>query len=114
MILVTGGAGFIGANFILDWLAGCTEPLGAGRIISDYVRQIGGTPEATVVGADFKTSVPNAAFANGTMAHALDFDNTWNPPNHPTSPTLPAILALAEKHNFSGAAVIEKFFGSSI
>lgn len=27
MILVTGGAGFIGANFILDWLAGCTEPV---------------------------------------------------------------------------------------
>ncbi|MBS0294180.1 MAG: epimerase, partial [Proteobacteria bacterium] len=22
MILVTGGAGFIGANFVLDWLAG--------------------------------------------------------------------------------------------
>jgi dTDP-glucose 4,6-dehydratase len=27
MILVTGGAGFIGANFILDWLAGGGEPV---------------------------------------------------------------------------------------
>ena len=27
MILVTGGAGFIGANFILDWLRGCDEPV---------------------------------------------------------------------------------------
>jgi dTDP-glucose 4,6-dehydratase len=27
MILVTGGAGFIGANFILDWLAACDEPV---------------------------------------------------------------------------------------
>ena len=27
MILVTGGAGFIGANFILDWLAGSDEPV---------------------------------------------------------------------------------------
>ncbi|MDP1740208.1 dTDP-glucose 4,6-dehydratase [Polaromonas sp.] len=27
MILVTGGAGFIGANFVLDWLAGPNEPL---------------------------------------------------------------------------------------
>jgi dTDP-glucose 4,6-dehydratase len=27
MILVTGGAGFIGANFVLDWLAGSDEPL---------------------------------------------------------------------------------------
>ena len=25
MILVTGGAGFIGANFVLDWLQGCEE-----------------------------------------------------------------------------------------
>ena len=27
MILVTGGAGFIGANFVLDWLAATGEPL---------------------------------------------------------------------------------------
>ena len=27
MILVTGGAGFIGANFVLDWLARHDEPL---------------------------------------------------------------------------------------
>ena len=27
MILVTGGAGFIGANFILDWLAASDEPV---------------------------------------------------------------------------------------
>ena len=27
MILVTGGAGFIGANFVLDWLAATGEPV---------------------------------------------------------------------------------------
>ncbi len=27
MILVTGGAGFIGSNFVLDWLAHCDEPV---------------------------------------------------------------------------------------
>ena len=27
MILVTGAAGFIGANFVLDWLAQCNEPV---------------------------------------------------------------------------------------
>ena len=27
MILVTGGAGFIGANFVLDWLAACNESI---------------------------------------------------------------------------------------
>src|SRR6266571_17092 len=27
MILVTGGAGFIGANFVLDWVNRCDEPI---------------------------------------------------------------------------------------
>jgi dTDP-glucose 4,6-dehydratase len=27
MILVTGGAGFIGSNFVREWLAGCDEPV---------------------------------------------------------------------------------------
>ena len=27
MILVTGGAGFIGSNFVLDWLAAQSEPV---------------------------------------------------------------------------------------
>ena len=27
MILVTGGAGFIGANFVLDWIAATGEPV---------------------------------------------------------------------------------------
>ena len=27
MILVTGGAGFIGANFVLDWLGQTDEPV---------------------------------------------------------------------------------------
>jgi aconitate decarboxylase len=49
----------------------------------------------------------SAAYANGTMAHALDFDNTWYPLNHPTSPTLPAILAIAENYGLSGRRVVE-------
>src|SRR4051812_49360739 len=27
MILVTGGAGFIGANFVIDWFSRCDEPV---------------------------------------------------------------------------------------
>ena len=88
-------------------LAGATEPLGVGRISTEYVRQMGGAPQATVVAGGFKTSMQNAAYANGTMAHALDFDNTWYPLNHPTSPTLPAILAIAEHHRLPGRRVVE-------
>jgi len=88
-------------------LAGATEPLGLGRIVTQYVQDAGGNPQATVIAGGFKTSMVNAAFANGTMAHALDFDNTWYPLNHPTSPTLPAILAIAEHHQLGGKKIIE-------
>src|SRR5688572_7838081 len=88
-------------------LAGATEPLGLGRIVTQYVKDAGGNPQATVIAGGFKTSMVNAAYANGTMAHALDFDNTWYPLNHPTSPTLPAILAIAEHHNLGGQKMIE-------
>ena len=88
-------------------LAGATEPLGLGRIVTQYVRDSGGNPQASVVAGGFKTSMLNAAYANGTMAHALDFDNTWYPLNHPTSPTLPAILAIAENHRIGGRRIIE-------
>lgn len=83
-------------------LAGATEPLGLGRIITDYARDMAGAPQASVIAGGFKTSMTEAAFANGTMAHALDFDNCWYPLNHPTSPTLPVILAIAEHHGSSG------------
>ena len=88
-------------------LAGATEPLGVGRISIQYVNAMGGAPQASVIAGGFKTSLTNAAYANGTMAHALDFDNTWYPLNHPTSPTLPAILAIAEHHGMPGRKVIE-------
>ena len=88
-------------------LAGATEPLGLGRIVTQYVKDAGGNPQASVIAGGFKTSMLNAAYANGTMAHALDFDNTWYPLNHPTSPTLPAILAIAEHHNTGGRKIIE-------
>lgn len=87
-------------------VAGIREPMGIGRVITDYVKSCGGTPEATVLGSAFKTSAADAAFANGTMCHALDFDNTWPPLNHPTSPVLPAILAVAERENLSGRDVL--------
>jgi 2-methylcitrate dehydratase PrpD len=88
-------------------LAGATEPLGVGRISIQYVKDMGGAPQASVIAGGFKTSVTSAAYANGTMGHALDFDNTWYPLNHPTSPTLPAILAVAEHHRLPGRKVVE-------
>jgi aconitate decarboxylase len=88
-------------------IAGADEASGVGRIAKRYVRETAAGSDATVITGGFKSSVAEAAFANGTMMHALDFDNIWYPLNHPTSPTLPAILAIAEKGGHAGRKVIE-------
>jgi aconitate decarboxylase len=88
-------------------IAGAREPLGVGRLSIDYVRASGGAEQSSVIQGGFKTCMQNAAYANGTMAHALDWDNTWYPLNHPTSPTLPAILAVAEHFQLPGDQIIE-------
>src|SRR5689334_9409268 len=88
-------------------LAGATRAPDVTRICIDYVRELGGAPQASVVSAGCRTSMENAAFVNGTLANVLEFDAAWSPPNHPASPTLPAIFAVAEFLQLSGAQVLE-------
>jgi 2-methylcitrate dehydratase PrpD len=81
-----------------------------GKIIIDFVREQGGQPQSGVIGAGFKTSVSQAALANGTLGHALDYDDygvTWV--GHPTVVLLPAVFALAEGNNICGEKVIEAY-----
>ena len=85
-------------------LAGSAEP--AARIVAEYTREMGGAPHCTVFGQGLKTSPVMAAFANGVAGHVLDYEVMWYPPTHATSPTLPGILALAEKHQASGRDII--------
>jgi 2-methylcitrate dehydratase PrpD len=52
---------------------------------------------ATVIGFGFKAAPAMAAFANGAMAHALDYEDTFDPAlMHPNAAVVPAALALAE------------------
>jgi 2-methylcitrate dehydratase PrpD len=83
-------------------LAACVEP--PGRIVLDITREQGGNPTASVVGSNLRTSVVSAAWANGALAHLLDFDDTGF--SHPTACILPAVLAMAEETSASGAAVV--------
>ena len=88
-------------------LAGRMEPSGLADITIRYTQDMGGSEQATVIGGGFKTSMQNAAYANGTFGHALDFDNIAYPNHHPNSPTIPAILAVAEGRELSGKSVLE-------
>jgi len=83
-------------------LAATVEP--AGKMILELTREQGGTPQARVFGFDRRTSAVSAAWANGSLAHLLDFDDTGF--SHPTACILPAALALVEEANASGAQLV--------
>ncbi|MBB5873378.1 2-methylcitrate dehydratase PrpD [Allocatelliglobosispora scoriae] len=89
-------------------LAASTEP-GADAVPSVLraVRRWGGIAESTVVGTGERLPAPVAALVNGTMAHALDFDDTHLPSVlHPSASVVPAALAAAEATGADGDALI--------
>lgn len=75
-----------------------------GRIVLDITREQGGHPTTAVIGSGIRTSTVLAAWANGALAHLLDFDDTGF--SHPTACILPAVLAMAEETGATGAAVV--------
>lgn len=75
----------------------------AARIVVDLIEEEGGHAQASVLGFGLRTTVQNAALANGLLAHLDDFDDTFLPTVfHPSAPTIPAALALAEHRRASG------------
>src|SRR4030043_2036606 len=95
----------IGKRAILDCLGvalgGSRDPLA--RIMTEFLKETGGHPRASVWGKKFKTSSPLAALANGTFGHALDYDDiNRSMRGHPTVPVLPAALAVGAASQASG------------
>lgn len=91
----------------LDWaavgLAGRDEPVS--RIVRDMVLAEAGTPQSTVIGTPQKLPPRAAALANGTISHALDYDDThFAHIGHPSVAVIPAALAVAQARQASGAA----------
>lgn len=73
----------------------------------DYVRETGGHPECSVLGFGGRVAAAQAAFANGAMAHCLDFDDRTAWGAHCGSSAIPAVFALAErKGDVSGKQLI--------
>jgi len=93
----------------LDWLgsayAGCSaEPC---QILSHVIRELGGTPEATVIGSGRRTSCTHAAMANAAFSHAVEMDDLDRGSiYHPAAPIMPAALAIAERENKNGAEFV--------
>ena len=79
------------------------------RIAAEIARQERAREETSVIGQGFRTSALNAALANGTAAHALDFDHSFTIMGQPTAPVAPATFALGETLGASGRQVIEAY-----
>jgi 2-methylcitrate dehydratase PrpD len=69
-----------------------------------------GEGPCTAIGSDIRLAAPWAALVNGTAAHALDFDDNFDPPKaHASAVLVPAILALAEQQGASGRACLDAY-----
>jgi 2-methylcitrate dehydratase PrpD len=93
---------------ILDYLGttvqGSTTDLG--RLIIDFIQEQGGNPQARVIATGIRTASVNAAFANGALGHAEDFDDLGGVGGHPATVLTPTTLALAEELRLSGRDVL--------
>jgi 2-methylcitrate dehydratase PrpD len=88
-------------------LAGAAEP--AARIVQRVVEQDGSGP-CRVLGTALRASAANAALANGTAAHALDYDDMcFVSLAHPSAPLVAAALAAAEVAGASGRALLDAY-----
>jgi len=64
----------------------------------------------TVLGSRDRLAAPWAALINGTAAHALDFDDNFDPAKaHASAVLVPAILALAEQERASGSDCLDAY-----
>ncbi len=109
---VPAGAREVAARALLDTagvtLAGSTEPVA--RIVQALAGEEGGHPSCQVLGTPVRTGAALAALANGTAAHALDYDDMcFVSLAHPSAALVPAALAAGELAGASGAAVLDAY-----
>lgn len=75
------------------------------RIITEFVRDSGAGGRASIIGG-IRTSYAQAAFANGELINALDYDAIGPLTNHTVPYVLPSCLAMAEAADASGKDLI--------
>jgi 2-methylcitrate dehydratase PrpD len=99
-------------NAVLDTvgvtLAGSREP--AARVVQAVALEEGGASRCRILGTPHRTSAGSAALANGTAAHALDFDDMcFVSLAHPSAPLVCAGLAAAEIAEAPGRLLLEAY-----
>ncbi|RPH33098.1 MmgE/PrpD family protein, partial [bacterium] len=95
-------------DFIGVAVAGSREE--SGRLIREYGGRMGGVAGASIIASHQKTSPETAALVNGTMGHALDYDDmSVSPISHPSAFLAPAILAVCENIGASGLEALSAY-----
>src|SRR4051812_15489601 len=78
-----------------------------GQSVREAVLALNPAGPSRILGRGDATTVPGAAFANGALSQALEFDDTHNESIvHMSSPAVAAAFALAESQRVSGADLI--------
>jgi 2-methylcitrate dehydratase PrpD len=95
-------------------LAGAATPFGAA--VRQTATRLGPGGSSHIIGTGEKVSTSAAAFANGALSQALEYDDTHNESIvHMSGPSVAAALALAESAPVSGRRLIEAIvLGSEI
>jgi 2-methylcitrate dehydratase PrpD len=80
-------------------------------IAFDYCKRVGQSEESAIWGTRLRSSAPMAAFANGLLGHAIDFDD-WDAfihAGHPTCMVAAAALSLGEVISSSGKDLLKAY-----
>ena len=98
---------------LFDWfvvsIAGQSEPVS--HIVRNQIKSEGGNEDCSVIGTTQRFPARAAALANGTISHALDYDDThFAYLGHPSVAIMPAALAIGDKTNVKP----EKFWNAVI
>ncbi|MFW5470218.1 MmgE/PrpD family protein [Knoellia sp. CPCC 206435] len=94
---------------LLDVVGISVAALGTGpaQVAHSLASRWGGAAVAVAIGLDDRLPAPSAALVNGTLAHALDFDDTHVPSIlHPSASVVPAALAAAEEARVDGRTLL--------
>ena len=97
-------------QLVLDTLGCCLAAAryDFGRAVRATAERLGGPPESALVGSTVRVAAANAALANATLAHGLDFDDTREDAIvHTGSVAVTTSLAVGEAAGAAGRATFE-------
>ena len=105
-----GAAEIAAARITISDCIGCIvagAPTETAAIVRRVAGRNGAPGAATLAGSNQRMTAQAAALANGTAAHALDYDDIlWTLYGHPSVTILPSALAVAETVGASGRDLI--------